>query len=262
MNKVLVVDFSQVVTANLMVNNRISGCFDESMATQMMRTSLRSYRQQFGANTKYILALDSSTYWRQDVFPHYKMHRAAKRAKVSNVDWEEFYAIKASITEEFIQTPETHGYLTVRVEKAEADDVIGIVCKDFHDSQVVIISNDKDFKQLQVNPNVKQLNPIDRSWVFCKTPRAYLKMHILKGDRSDGIPNFLSDDDTFMVPGKRQTAIRTANLNQWIKMKKSEICVSERLTKNYERNVRLIDMNMIPSEIKDQISKCLLGRTI
>ena len=40
-----------------------------------------------------------------------------------------------------------------------------------------------------------------------KEPIAYLREHILRGDRSDGVPNVLSPDDTF-VSAKRQKPIR------------------------------------------------------
>ncbi len=39
-------------------------------------------------------------------------------------------------------------------------------------------------------------------------PRTYLWNHIMRGDSGDGIPNVLSDDDTF-VSEKNQTPIKS-----------------------------------------------------
>ena len=42
----------------------------------------------------------------------------------------------------------------------------------------------------------------------------YLKEHILKGDSSDGIPNVLSPDHTF-VEGLRQKPLGKKKIQQW-----------------------------------------------
>ena len=51
---------------------------------------------------------------------------------------------------------------------------------------------------------VQQYNPVLSKFVGTgETPSIYIKEHILKGDRSDGVPNVLSDDNVF-VEGRRQ----------------------------------------------------------
>ena len=67
----------------------------------------------------------------------------------------------------------------------------------------MVLSGDKDFIQLQKYPFVSQYNPIQKKFMSGIDPKQYILEHVIKGDRSDGIPNFLSDDDTF-VKNKRQ----------------------------------------------------------
>ena len=41
-----------------------------------------------------------------------------------------------------------------------------------------------------------------------KSPEQYLIEHVAKGDRGDGVPNYLSADDTFVIEGGRQKPMR------------------------------------------------------
>ena len=59
----------------------------------------------------------------------------------------------------------------------------------------MIVSGDKDFIQLQKHSFVTQYSPTLKKFVNGIDPHVYIKEHILKGDRSDGVPNFLSPDD-------------------------------------------------------------------
>ena len=46
-------------------------------------------------------------------------------------------------------------------------------------------------------------------------PTIYLKEHILKGDTSDGVPNVLSPDNTF-VDGLRQRPLSRKKIQSWL----------------------------------------------
>ena len=43
--------------------------------------------------------------------------------------------------------------------------------------------------------------------INCSEPEMFLKEHILKGDKSDGVPNILSNDDCLDL-GIRQTPLK------------------------------------------------------
>lgn len=84
------------------------------------------------------------------------------------------------------------------------------------------------------------------------TPEEVLMEHIISGDKGDGVPNILSDDDTFVTEGKRQKPIRKALLAEWKKQKPEEF-VSGEMASGYVRNRQLVDLAMTPQEIKDEI---------
>ena len=81
----------------------------------------------------------------------------------------------------------------------------------------------------------------------------FVREHIIKGDMSDGVPNFLSKDDTFVV-GSRQRPIRSAKLEQWINMDPNDFC-DEQMLRNYKRNEQLVDLSFTPKEIREKGEK-------
>ena len=137
---------------------------------------------------------------------------------------------------------------------AEADDIISVLTNytaNTSKEKVLILSGDKDFLQLSKYSFVSQYNPMQKKYLQLEDPKQFLMEHIIKGDRSDGIPNFLSDDDTF-VTGKRQKPISKKNLVKWLTSNPETFCDKEQL-KNYERNRKLIDLSCIPKEISSKI---------
>ena len=82
-----------------------------------------------------------------------------------------------------------------------------------------------------------------KKFVECSNPQDFLIEHIIKGDVSDGIPNVLSDSDTFVVESKRQKPCGKKKISQ-IK----ENLEDESIQDNLERNQKLIDMTKIPNE--------------
>ena len=77
----------------------------------------------------------------------------------------------------------------------------------------------------------------------------FLKEHILKGDKSDGIPNILSNDDCLDL-GIRQTPLRKPVLDKYLRI---SIENDDKYYRNYLRNQTLIDFEMIPQKIEDAI---------
>ena len=94
-------------------------------------------------------------------------------------------------------------------------------------------------------------------------PKQYLSEHILKGDRSDGVPNILSPDDTF-VEEKRQRPMRKAVIaeviEQMVAFDVQDLhmlakCPRDTWIRNWQRNSTLIDLTSIPPDIQDNILK-------
>ena len=143
-------------------------------------------------------------------------------------------------------------YKVIEIDTAEADDIIAALVKKsyYTDQNVLILSGDKDFIQLH-NNRVKQYNPVLSKFVGQgETPSIYIKEHILKGDRSDGIPNVLSDDNVF-VEGRRQRPLTKKKIASW--EDEMVMTFTEEEQKNYDRNQKLIDLSLIPPELEAKI---------
>lgn len=225
------------------------------MIRHMVLNTIRAIR--IANKKKYgelVIAADNKNYWRKEAFPYYKASRKKAQSE-SELDWNAIFKclhiIKAEIAEVF-------QYPFVEVEHAEADDVIGTLCHKFgvhlcsdDTDRILIISGDKDYKQLQTYANVDQYDPIKKKRIVCDNPEQYLLEHIIKGDAIDGIPNMLSDDDTF-VTSKRQKPVTEKRLKDLIaRINSYELTDLE--NRNYNRNKQLIDLTCIPEHINIQI---------
>ncbi len=113
----------------------------------------------------------------------------------------------------------------------------------------MIISSDKDFTQLQAkNPGIAQYSPIMQRMVKSGDPLAYMKEHIIRGDRGDGIPNILSPDTTF-VSGERQKVINSKKLALWLKQDPAQFCENDVMLRGWNRNQTLINFDFIPKDV-------------
>ena len=251
---------NQIMISNLMMQLK-GDALNENLVRHMVLTALRAFERQYSPiYGEVVLAYDSKHYWRKEAFPFYKQNRKKDR-EASNLDWNAIFEVLNKIRDE-IKT--FFPYKVVEVYGAEADDVISTLTtfqsyrnikleKDGNKPEkVLILSGDKDFIQLQKFPFVKQYNPILKKEIKHEDPKTYILEHIIKGDKSDGIPNFLSDDDTFVV-NKRQKPISKKNLERWVTLDPCDFCQTPETKANYLRNKNLIDLECIPENLGVEI---------
>lgn len=81
--------------------------------------------------------------------------------------------------------------------------------------------------------------------------RTILAKHIIRGDRSDGIPNIHSPNDCFFNK-IRQVPI-TNKIESQILDNSNEYCQKHNIVENYDRNKLLIDLSMIPESLYTKI---------
>ena len=251
----IIIDMNQISLASLMMdlNMRKSNEVDESMVRHMILNSIRLHRQQFQKEFgEVVLTYDSKHYWRREYFPNYKAGRRKGREK-DDKDWDSIFGVLNKIKAEF---RENLPYKYLEVYGAEADDIIATLCKNItffdEDEKIMIVSGDKDFIQLQKYPNVKQYSPILKKYVNGHDPNTYIKEHILKGDTSDGVPNVLSPDNTF-VDGIRQRPLGRKKIENWLDMHIDDL--PDEVKRNYQRNAKLINLDNIPEELEMEIMK-------
>ena len=128
----ILVDLNQVMISNLMqqVNSASNGLGGPGIETDLIRhmvfNSIRMYKSKFGK--KYgdiIICCDDKNYWRKQTFPHYKANRKKFREE-SDYDWNLIFESLNEIREDIRQHSP---YKVIQVETAEADDIIGAICK-------------------------------------------------------------------------------------------------------------------------------------
>ncbi|MEK9696779.1 MAG: hypothetical protein VW270_13545 [Candidatus Poseidoniales archaeon] len=253
----ILLDLNQVMIANLMI--QIQGGkaeLQEDLIRHMVLNSIRLYRQKFKDYGELVICADDKNYWRKDVFPYYKAHRKEDREK-SDLDWKTIFEclnkVKGEIKDNF-------PYRVIQVSRAEADDVIGTLTNRFGvylnndtSEKILILSGDKDFGQMQKYANVEQFSPVTKRWVKVPDPRRFLREHIMKGDRGDGIPNFLSNDSC-IVAKERQKPLASKKLNVWVDQEPQQFC-SEEMLRNYKRNEQLVDLDFVPDEIRQEVNR-------
>jgi hypothetical protein len=249
----MLVDLNQVLISNLMQHLKHitkSHEMNEDLIRHMSINTIRSNVKQF--KSKYpnvILCCDNKKYWRKEFFPFYKSQRKHDR-EASGLDWHLIFDTLNKIRDEF---KKSFPYKVLDVDGAEADDVIAILTARLsaHGS-ILILSSDKDFGQLQKYPNVTQYSPILKRFIKIDNPKTFIREHIIKGDRGDGIPNFLSADNTFAV-GERQKVINSKKLQEWVNQDAETFCTTDIMLRGFKRNQTLVDFDYIPNDIQRKI---------
>jgi 5'-3' exonuclease len=258
----IVVDFNQTAISNLMME--VGGRNDIEIQVPLLRhmilNSIRSYKKKFGAEYgELVIACDNQTYWRREYFPYYKAGRKKAREE-SGFDWKTiFEALNLIRSELEVFFP----YKVINVDGAEADDIIAVLAEwsQTNDTNNVlfnepkpflVLSGDHDFIQLQKYENIKQFSPVQKKFVKPEiSPEKYIFEHIIRGDKGDGVPNVLSDDDS-IVTGTRQKAIRQDKIDIWYKDFEA-MPQDANFKKNYERNKMLVSFESIPQKVKTAI---------
>jgi hypothetical protein len=248
----IIMDLSQVMISNLMVQlgNHTNAEIEEDLLRHMILNSIRSYnvkfKNEFG---EMIIACDAGNNWRRQIFPYYKANRRKSREK-SEINWTAVFETMNKVRDEL---KEFFPYRVIRVDGAEADDVIGTLAQTYGNTneKILILSGDKDFVQLQSYMNVQQFDPVQKKWRKTNDVDKFIKEHIIRGDIGDGVPNFLSADDTFVV-GARQKPISQKKLDSWLTMDPKDFC-DEKMLRGYLRNQQLVDLNFIPEDIRSEV---------
>jgi len=217
-------------------------------------TSIKAYKKKYGKDYgDIVICCDGRNYWRKEVFANYKGMRKKARDE-SDLDWGLIFDTLSEIREDL----KTHfKYKVIHVDRCEADDVIAVLAESTQEfgqhENVMIVSSDKDFKQLHQYDNIKQYSPMLKKLITVnkKELHAWLIEHIVKGDSGDGVPNILSKDDVFMI-GERQKSVSSKRLEEFI-ANGFIACRTDEERRNWQRNVTMVDFKYIPEDIKEAV---------
>lgn len=246
----ILLDFSGIAIATIAVNK----VNDEQMLRHMMLNSVRMYNKKFKSEYgEMILCCDGPNNWRRSYYPQYKANRKKSRDE-SGFDWQEAFRIMHLVKDEI---KENFPYKVIHMDQCEADDIIGTLVENTQEfgqyEDVMIVSSDKDFLQLQQYPNVRQWSHMQKKELKDSAPKVNLIEKILTGDAGDGVPNVLSHDDTF-VNGERQTPLSRKKKDAIIEdLSDGELLYAASWYRNYQRNEKLIDLTQTPEDLKKAI---------
>lgn len=259
----IIIDYSQTIISNLMaeIGSRRDVEIEVDLLRHMVLNTIRSHKVKFQREFgDVVIACDSKKYWRKQHFPYYKGNRKKAREE-SGFNWPLIFDTINLLKEEI---KAVFPYKVIEVEGAEADDVIATLVEWsstnnlkqsglFEEPEnLLIISGDHDFIQLQKHKHVKQFSPIQKKFVKADTtPEKYVLEHIIKGDKGDGVPNVLTSDDA-IIKGERQRPVSTKKMNEWVDNPAS-MPTDVIFQRNFDRNKLLVDFTSIPSDLKTQI---------
>ena len=233
----ILMDFSGIAVATIAVNK----VNDENMLRHMMLNSVRMYNKKFrNQYGQMIICCDGANNWRRGYFPQYKANRRKGRDE-SGFDWAEAFRIMHKVKDEI---KENFPYKVIHLEGCEADDIIGTMVEHTQEfgqyEEVMIVSSDKDFLQLQKYNNVRQWSHILKKEI--KDPHPKLNL----------IDKILSGDNTF-VNGERQTPLSKKKKEAMMQDISEVVGLSAEWYRNYQRNRKLIDLTQTPQKLKNQI---------
>ena len=221
----ILVDYNQMIIANFMQFQKHFNVGDETnMLRHMILNNIKMLNKKFKEDWgELIFCCDGRHNWRKDTFKHYKANRKkARETNPQNINWPALF-----------------------------DALIAIICKHYHKHEnILIVSSDKDFMQLHEYVNVSQWSPLKKKFIQCDSPTQFKNELIIKGDRSDGIPNILSPDDTFITK-QRQRKLTKKNLNAW--SQNPENVLTGEVYRNFKRNQQLIDFEYVPNSVEINI---------
>jgi len=246
----ILLDLNQVFISNLMqsIKKLNKNEINENLIRHMVLNTIRSYNKKY--KTKYgemVICCDGKHYWRKDYFPLYKANRKKDREK-SPLDWGLIFDCLSKIR---LELEANAPYKVMYLDSTEADDIIATLCKNTKED-ILIVSSDGDFAQLQKYPNVQQFSPKLQQYITIEDPELYLKEHIIRGDAGDGVPNILSNDNVFVM-GIKQKSIYNTKIEKWLNEEPEEFCTTEQMKRNFYRNKKLVDLSEIPEDIQNQI---------
>ena len=145
------------------------------------------YHKEYG---DFVICLDnhSKPYWRKTIYPEYKVQRKTERDK-SDVNYNEVFK---HIDNLCLVLKNFTCFKVIGVPGVEADDIIGLLTRKYAKfEKVLILSPDKDFKQLHSLGSIRQYSSITNKWITPENIEEWKQEHICLGDSADNVPRIV-----------------------------------------------------------------------
>ena len=268
--KLILIDFNNVcymVVFSKWLVDKYKGLTTEQLTEGKMETLVRdSIKLTFlkifnilewnqDSQTDILFAKDGYRLWRKErLFERYKAHRKGER-DASSVDFKLVFKVFDKIWNEL---KEVLPFYFINLEHIETDDIIyETILREYNKyDKFQIYSSDGDFRQLLRYDKVELYNPRMKKFIEVSDVEFDLFEKIIRGDKSDGIPNIYADSIE-----ERQKPIFTTRIKNWFddknEFKEFILSSPKEIQKRFVRNKKLIDMRDIPNDIRDRIHTAL-----
>tara|TARA_R100000152_G_C6775019_1_gene203140 strand:+ start:755 stop:1594 length:840 start_codon:yes stop_codon:yes gene_type:complete len=244
----ILLDFSQTMIGTFMAMGKGSVVVEEDLLRHTVLNTIRQYKhthRHIYDTGGLVICCDSYKNWRKESFPEYKANRKKRRAE-DDTDWQSLFDFLHQMIEDLRNY---FPYKVMKVDGAEADDIIAVLNDYVATNPTLIISSDKDFIQLQKFQGLEQWSPLTKDFVR-GNPEESLWEKCIKGDVGDGVPNILSSDDTLITEGKRQRPISKKKMELW---KTDRSSWTDEMHRNFNRNETMVDLSKTPESIRINI---------
>lgn len=235
----------------------------EDLIRHVVISTILSHKKKFHKEygSEVVIAVDSAPYWRKEIFPHYKFGRK-KSKEQSDIPWKLIYKYMDAVLQDI---REYFPWKVIAVARAEADDVMAVMAQDIASrthqntldsdpAKTLIISSDKDLKQLLTHPNIRLWSPYTQTYAKLEeSPKMFLRRLILTGDAGDGVPNVFSPDDSFVF-GIRQKPATEKKMQPMLAASSMLDGTDDQILKDrIIMNSRLISFNLMPKDVRHSI---------
>ena len=121
----ILLDFSQTMIGSFMAMGKGSIVVEEDLLRHTVLNSISQYKHQFRHvdHGGFVICCDSPKNWRKQSFPEYKANRK-KRRETDSTDWTSLFEF---LHQMIADLREYFPYKVMRVEGAEADDIIAVL---------------------------------------------------------------------------------------------------------------------------------------
>lgn len=185
---------------------------------------------------KCTIACDGADLWRKHFYPEYKANR--KKARMEwPIDWDIFYKVRDDL---FFKMADLYPIKTIYDNRAEADDIIAVLVKEYHEhEQLIAVTGDADIHQLFRFDNFRCYDGKKGEEVKGVDALDLLNMKLVMGDRGDNIKAL-------------RPRIGPASARKILNECKNDIhsyCVENGLSSELQLNQKLINFEFIPKKL-------------
>lgn len=224
----------------------------------MMFNTIIATCRRFEAD-EVVLCVDSKENWRKKIYPEYKQTRKEKREAQTEIDWNAFFN---AFNEFVIEVKAFFPFYVLQVKYMEADDIAGVLAKQWEHKKKIIVTSDGDYLQLLRYKNIQLFDPIKNKFMKCDDPIRALKIKVLTGDKGDNIKSIKErvgekTAEKLVDNPETLTALFEDKTISYTTPDGKEVTMGDEYKERYKQNMILIDLGRTPDVLTKALNKSI-----